>query len=113
MAIIKLIHPELGVVAEKKLASSKGFFETETAWRYKYGKKFFECKVEKVLPHKLTPEEKPLLSHQRKLINIKTGEIYENQKAAAKALNLDQGTILNHLKKKLKGRFSYIVKYAD
>lgn len=45
MIIIKLVHPRLGVVALKE--TSRCYTkELMTQWRFKYGKKFNECRIE-------------------------------------------------------------------
>lgn len=111
---VKLIHPEMGEVAVRKVLASTHIKWVVNGWKCRYGKKFHECKVEiERIEKEREVFEKDKPDHLKKLQNIETGEIYENQKAACKALNLSTETIRNHAKKKLRGRFNYIVKYAE
>lgn len=45
MIIMKLVHPRLGVVAQKETHRCYTK-ELMTQWRFKYGKKFKECRIE-------------------------------------------------------------------
>jgi hypothetical protein len=117
MIAVKLIHPEMGLVAINRVSVNTHYQKVIKNWKYRYGKKFYECKVEVEKPAENAKNNdvyaRPIKPHMRKLVNTRTGEIYKNQKEAAKALKLDEDTIRSHAKKKLKGRFDYIVRYAD
>jgi len=112
MNTLKLIHPELGLVNERTLSANSHYQRVVKQWKYFYGKKFYECEVKVESPEKEDKYVKPTRNHLRKLIDNRTGEVYDNQKEAAKALKVDEATILNHAQKRIKGRLGYLVRYA-
>lgn len=107
---IKLMHPNFGEVARRKI--ERGFTEEsiKKAWKYRYGKKLKECTFEReleVVNNQLLP------SHKRKLVNIKTGEFYRNQREASKALKISETMVRRQLLRNYQIGFDYILKYAE
>jgi hypothetical protein len=45
MAILKLIHPRLGICAQRIITPVKTTGRIKFDWKHKYGKKYFECIV--------------------------------------------------------------------
>jgi hypothetical protein len=112
---IKLIHPEYGCVKH-------GYFNYETearviikTWQKLYGKKFNDCVIEKpFLKGQISPDGNVVRTgEKKKIINLKTGDIYYSIAEAAKDLNVHKNTIGLHLSRRLKGHAEYLVKYAN
>lgn len=99
MAIIKLIHPTLGLCAQSIIGNSgMQAHEVIKQWKYRYGKKFYECEVvddskvkEKVIkePEKLKPI--------KKYMYIPTGKLYESHIKAHQATGHGVWIIRQHL----------------
>lgn len=102
MKILKLMHPKIGLVAQEKLGAGKGKYTIEKKWKYRYGQKYKECYVE---------IEGELKGMRRRVINCKTGDIYENQEEAAQKLKVGQSTINTHLNRMLKVGADYLVRF--
>lgn len=110
---LKLIHPRLGEVTRRKVeyGFTKNFIIK--SWKSRYGKKFNECIVEPEGKSDFITLSKNIPSYRRKLANIQTGDIYPNQKAAAKAMGISEQHVRNQLQRAYKVGYEYTVKYAD
>jgi hypothetical protein len=105
------MHPKFGLIDVKRLRSGVLASSIIKMWKYRYGKKFYECQIEKY-------QEAPIkggvrYNHLRKLKDLKTGVIYENQEDAAKNLKVSESTIRNHAKRLAGKRLGYLVQYVD
>lgn len=104
MSKISLIHPKHGVVAFSNQDTPA--YKTVQKWKYRYGKKFYECEV------KIDPSVKKR-GEQRRVKDCKTGDIYKSIKDAAAAVGISVETARNHANKKIQGRLGYKVQYID
>lgn len=112
MAKLTLIHEELGVVAIQAYGHGISKSQAIQRWKYKYGKKMAECRVESEgVEMEILPESKA--DHHKKLQNIQTGEIYHNQRMASIALGISEHAIRIHAKRQLKNHDAYLVRYAE
>jgi hypothetical protein len=110
MRILKLTHPVHGLVAEQVVTGKYQVSDIQKIWRYRYGKKIFECEISTVvIPNKKTTERKRSFG---KIVNIKTGEVYKTRKDAMKELGLSPHQIYTHLYRKLKREWYYKVRWA-
>lgn len=105
---IRLKHPKFGVVVEQRIFGNYTKEGTITLWKHLYGKKFYECEVEFDMPER---GNKNCRGEQRKVVNIKTGEVYDSIKDASEKMGYTQQTLSNHAKRLLKGKNEYLVKY--
>lgn len=103
MALIQLYHPEHGLVAQKQEVARRGKHHIITAWKHRYGKKFYECHVH--------VEKPPKKTYQRRIVNLITGDIYWSIYQAATELSIDKKTIKNHLERRLVRHERYLVKW--
>lgn len=100
---IQLIHPHLGVCAQE---ISSEVERVKNMWKYRYGKKYLECKV-------VVDPDKPKYK-ERKVVNIATGDVYDTPEEASKEMGMSIVTIRKHLNKGLspKSHYSYKVKWG-
>jgi len=94
MITLELTHPIFGIIISE---NSFGFKDSsrdsiEQKWKHKYGKKFNECEVV------ATVHDKELKS-SRKIVNIETGDIYDNMKEAAKEIGVTLSYISSHCRR--------------
>lgn len=105
---IRLIHPEFGLVAEQRIYGNYTKEGTISLWKNLYGRKFNECQVEMDVPEN-SPKDKR--GEQRRVVNLKTGDVYESMKEASEKMGYSHQTLSNHAKRLPKGRFGYLVRY--
>jgi len=110
---LKLIHPRLGEVTRRQVASGHTKNSLTKLWKSRYGKKFDECTIEVEGKSEFITLSKNIPSYRRKLANIQTGDIYPNQKAAAKAMGISEQHVRNQLQRAYKVGYEYTIKYAD
>lgn len=101
---IKLMHPKLGLCAQEVIM--KNVESVKKKWKLRYGKKYDECTV--IVERKLS------YNHGKKIINIRTGDVYDNTKEAADDIGVSEETINKHLNRRLaeKNAHLYLVKWA-
>lgn len=120
---LKLMHPKHGCIKISTFTNDEKALDIIQSWKKLYGKKFDECIIEKdEIVNKVTktkeipPELKEkivIVKKKRQIVNAKTGDPYESCTHAAIDLNVSRQTIQRHLLARLKGRFEYLVKYAN
>jgi len=111
MKIVKLIHPALGLCCQEVSLHPRTPNKIMQMWKYKYGKKYFECEVVVEVDGEVY-ENKPKFKWGV-IINIKTGEEYYSVESACKSLGIDKSTLHKHLNRELKPQNNhlYLVKY--
>lgn len=100
MRIIKLIHPKYGLCAQQVVYD--GVQNIKNKWRYKYGKKYFECKI-------IVESDIPKFK-ERRIVNLETRDIYHTVEEASKELGISKETVNKHLNKKLKPENAHLYK---
>jgi hypothetical protein len=106
---MKLIHPTLGLCAQEVVGASANVVKNK--WKHRYGKKFNECSI---LIESDEPVKKPCEIKRNVIVNVITGDEYQDTEEASKETGLSKETIRKHLARKLAKQNShkYIVKWA-
>lgn len=95
---VKLIHPVLGVCATEITTNKVSANSIIQAWKYKYGKKFYECQVEKIYNQS---------NRVKQVYDLITGDVYDNASAASRAVGMGYDTILVHCNDQLTSKYKH------
>ena len=113
MKLLKLTHPVHGVCAQEVITGDKSYGHVERQWKARYGRKFYECKLELECSGKDIGLGLAFKSRVGKPIrNVLTGEVYPNVDVASRDLGLSKTSIYDHCNRRLLGTIKYLVSWA-
>lgn len=113
---IKLVHPRLGICAVEMYDGNQRRLAIIYNWKYKYGKKFYECILEGNTIIKQYKGGKAPPKTDRKVgklvLHLPTGDIYEGAIMACKGTGEKYSTIIAHIYKRFSNHFKYRFKFV-
>ena len=108
MIHLKLIHKDLGLVAEYACKYNGDIFKKKQRWKQMYGRQFRNCIIQ---------QEGSVINsliNNKKVMVIETEEVFESIALASKATGDSKTTISNHCHRRIDGSLmKYRYRWAE
>lgn len=90
MRLLQLIHPKFGICAQNVVHSDMTPHRIKTNWKYKYGKKFFDCSIQEI---EVTDPKGATQKYNKKVVDTYSDVTYSSAKEAAKKIGVSLNRI--------------------